>query len=113
MANNPNLAEAREKAWKSPNIGKRGKNKKTIEREELRAKFTEYFGEKFLTLLKQLEKAGKDGNMTAILEILRQLIGSADNKLDITTKGESIGKSIIDANEQLRKIYREDGTDSV
>ena len=45
---------------------------------------------RFLTLLDQLEKAVKLGNMTAILEILRQLIGSADNKLDLTSGGKII-----------------------
>lgn len=85
-----------ELAHQSPNIGKRGKSKKTIEREELRKQFTEYFGNKFLILLTQLESAVKKGNMVAVLEVLRQLIGSAESKVDVSLGGEKI--------EEVRKM---------
>ncbi len=90
--NNPKLEEARKKALLSPNIGKRGKSKKTLRKEELRKMFIEYFGERFMPLLEKLEMAVKKGNMTAILEVLRQLIGSAETKTDITSGGEPITK---------------------
>jgi hypothetical protein len=79
---NPQLEEARLKALQSPNIGKHGKRKATLLKEELRAKFIEHMGGKFGKILDALEKKVDEGNVQAILASIEQLIGKAEEKIE-------------------------------
>ena len=87
MPNNPNLAEAREKAFKSPRIGKRGKAVKTLHKEKLRAEFTQYFGERMFLLLESIEASVKRGDANSAFRALEQLIGKPDEKKDLNVTG--------------------------
>jgi hypothetical protein len=73
--------EDRKKALLSPNIGKHGKRKSTLLKDEMRKKFIEYFGVRFDGILEKLNEAIASGNMPATFEVLHQLIGTADNNL--------------------------------
>ena len=97
MATKEQLIEANKKAVLSPDIGKRGKAKKTIAREEARM-FYELQGlEKLGKITKvQMEAALKIENVTERMYVINQLIGKAVEKLDITSQGRRIGQSLGD-----------------
>ena len=78
LAGNPNLAQDRLKALQSPLIGKHGPRKKTLEKEELRAKFVAHFGSKLPEIMDLMEEYMKKGKTELLLETLRQLIGSPE-----------------------------------
>lgn len=92
------LERAREKALESPRIGKRGKGKKTLDKEERRRIFNEIVSEEFEELIRAAKPEYK----------LDQFIGKAGDLLDITTKGESVNTSDITAlAEQAAKLLKE------
>src|SRR3990167_9629005 len=100
MATNEQLAEARQKAVLSPNIGKRGEGKKTITKEELREKWMIDMGSELKTItrllkifIKRLETQGiiSNADIETLMKMLAQLIGSpekdkGDTKILVTGK---------------------------
>ncbi len=87
---NPEPIKALEKAWQSPNIGKHGKAKKTLMREELKSKATEYLGERLPLLLETIESSIKSGDVNAAFKALEHLIGRPEKSIDVTSKGRPI-----------------------
>src|SRR3990167_8878451 len=94
MATNEQLAEARQKAVLSPNIGKRGEGKKTITKEELREKWMIDMGSELKTItrllkifIKRLETQGiiSNADIETLMKMLAQLIGSPEKE----TKGDT------------------------
>ena len=92
MASTPEkLKIAREKAYKSPLIGKHGKAKKTIEKEKRRAIFDEIVSKEFKNLVKQARPEYKiDQFMGKTPEIVT---------IDLTLK------EVLD---KINKIFEED-----
>ena len=80
MATPEQLAKSRKKALESPFIGKRGKGKKTIAREERQKIFDEYVSQEFLELIGEAKPEYK----------LDRFMGKMPDSLDITTKGDKI-----------------------
>ena len=79
------LDAVRPQALAHPLIGKHGKRKKTLEKEELRAKFVAHFGSKLPEIMDLMEEYMKKGKTELLLETLRQLIGSPEKE----TKGDT------------------------
>lgn len=108
MATPEQLKEFRKKAYESPDIGKHGPWKETLKREELKAKFIEYFGERFLPILEAIEKAIKDGDVNAAFKALEQLIG----KPALPIEGGDPNKPIIVQIEQeIAEKYADTNTE--
>lgn len=89
---NEKLVEARKKAILSPNIGKHGKRKATIEKERRRAIFDEELSQNFIDII---PKARAE-------YLLDQFIGKAPDSLDITTAGKSL--NLLETDEKIRAI---------
>lgn len=66
--------EVQEKAWKSPNIGKHGKWKKTIEKEKRRELFDSMVSQEFGKIINDAKAEYK----------LDQFIGKAPDKLEVS-----------------------------
>jgi len=97
MATAEQLVKSREKAILSPRIGKHGKRKATIEKEKRRAIFDAEISQEFKEIIKDARAEYK----------LDQFIGKAPDKVDITTKGESINNSseIKELTKKLNELY--------
>lgn len=79
MATSEQLERAREKALESPDIGKRGKGKKTLEAEEFRSMLMEMVSEYWEQLLEaQIKDALKSRQAREFL--INQVIGKAEEK---------------------------------
>lgn len=100
MSNNPNLAEARAKALKSPKNGKRGTSKKTLQKEAALKYLIDSFLVDIEPISKKLISKAKAGDMMAIRELLDRAFGKTKESIDITSKGEQIkGFNYISPNE--------------
>ena len=76
--------EIREKALESPDIGKRGKGKITLMREEMRLKFMNRMEQKFDVLLDAIEnRAVSAQNVEMLKEVLKQTIGEAHKEVEL------------------------------
>lgn len=82
---------ARIKGSKKTGGRKKGtKNKDTIQKELFREfLFQEVMKEK-KSLVKSLIKAGKEGNIQALKEIIERILGKVTESIDITSAGEKI-----------------------
>lgn len=72
---NLNLDVARQKALESPNIGKRGKSKKTLQRQEAFKILEVYFFEAFDPIIKKQIKMAKSGDHKAFKELMDRIFG--------------------------------------
>ena len=86
---NPNLAEARKKALESPQIGKHGKAKKTLEKEKRRAIFDEMVSEEWkeiIGILPATYKAdqfmGKTPDIIGVSDDLKEFLESYKKRLN-------------------------------
>lgn len=95
------LKEARKKAVKSPRIGKRGKHKKTLLREEAYKEVIKSIVMDAIPLVKELKRiafdADEQGNVRvkAITEALDRAFGKAAQPVEIN--GDSSFKSFLEA----------------
>ena len=78
MATKQQLDAVRPQALAHPNIGKHGKRKTTLQKEDLRKKFVAHFGSKLPEIMDLMELYMKKGKTELLLETLRQLIGSPE-----------------------------------
>lgn len=104
MANTPeNLAEARKKAYLSPRIGKHGKAKKTIAKEEARKFYLEKILKGFFDKLTdvQLKAVLQPQNSKERMYVIDQVVGKPKEMLLIEEK------KTIDVNIKatIKKIY--------
>ena len=96
------LVKMRQKAYRSPNIGKRGKSKKTIEREKFREYFEIYAQEHFDEMTKvDFAFAKKPKNWQARKDVREQLIGKPKERFE----GDLVIKTDEDFERQLKKVY--------
>jgi len=80
---NPNPIEAREAALKSPNIGKRGKGKLTLIREQAQEEFDKLAKEKYLDIfLIHINEASKLKNYQERRDFLKRILGETDDKAE-------------------------------
>jgi len=82
---NFNLEEARQKALKSPNIGKRGKSKKTLQREEAFKILQEYFFDAFDPIIKRQITKAKNGDHRAFKELMDRIFGKPVDRHTLVT----------------------------
>ena len=82
MATLEQLEEARVLAQLSPDIGKHGKWKKTLEKEALRKQFIDYFGERMVMLMEAIETSVKKGDANSAFKALEQLIGKPPDEVE-------------------------------
>tara|TARA_Y100000310_G_C20601510_1_gene773297 strand:+ start:689 stop:1078 length:390 start_codon:yes stop_codon:yes gene_type:complete len=83
MTNNPNLNEAREKALESPNIGKRGRGKKTIAREEALNKLSELFFDNFEEIVGLQIELASTGDYRAYKDLMDRIFGKPRQQVDV------------------------------
>lgn len=103
MATNEQLEKAREEALKSPDIGKRGKGRKTLMAEELRSIFIEKVSEFWEQLLEaQIEDAFKDRRAREFL--INQTIGKIKSDEEQSSDSKDISEIITE--EQLVEIAK-------
>ena len=91
---------SRVKALQSPNIGKRGEGKKTLEMKERRAIFEEIVTEDFPKIIKAAKPEYK----------LDQFLGRAPEKIDVEVKitpifgGRSVKNHLPDATKEIEEV---------
>ncbi len=105
MATSEQLKEARKKAVKSPNIGKHGKRKKTIQKEIAEEEARSYFVQEILKSLKTLTKkeiqeAMKDFRVRHY--VFDQLMGRAKDKTDLAV---TMPQNLIDL---IKSAHKDD-----
>ena len=94
MPSGENLDKVRHLAHSSPNVGKHGKRKSTIAREQAREVAIKYLTEHFIKdadpiIQKWVEKA-KKGDNDAIKDLLNRTIGKPQESLEVTVKKKLI-----------------------
>ena len=81
---NPNLEAAREKARKSPRIGKRGKGKETLKQEKVREAWEQEMREHWNKVsLTQRMAALKEENAQERMFVVNQMMGKAQERQKI------------------------------
>lgn len=85
---NPNIEQARQEALKSPRLGKRGKGKKTLKREEAWEKMTEHIIIAAEPMVQAQIKKAKKGDTQAFKDLMDRIFGKAIETVNTNTTGE-------------------------
>ena len=98
---NPNLAQAREKALKSPRHGKHGKNKKTLQKEAALKFLADSFLKDFDPITKKHLAKARKGDHASWVEFMNRVFGKVKDKSEVKiTLPEPILKNIIKKDEE-------------
>ena|SRR3989338_11576733 len=101
---NTNLAQARERALRSPRIGKRGRGKKTLERERARELLWTYFAEEFEPIVRKQIEMAKDGDSRAAKDLMDRLFGRPTVHMEVTGNGsDEIEKLRLELKEFIKR----------
>lgn len=72
------------KAWQSPNVGKRGPSKATLEKEAARRIYLEKLAEKYENIVDiHLEQAAIPANFAERREVIHQIVGKPVEKVEV------------------------------
>ena len=100
--NNKNLDKARTKAMKSPEIGKRGKGKATIARQQALERLSEYFLDAFDPIVQAQIKKAKKGDFAAYKDLMDRIFGQSTQKI----KDESAVREIDKLRDEVKKMLK-------